>query len=128
MIKLKSLIIESLEIPIYLYHATYDVFIDSIRQHGLVPGGKEFRNYELSDNNYVYLTSNEHAALSFIDNIDKDVPDEYLNNYSVITIDTRKINKRLLFPDKNWNPGDDLNSSWKIFMYKGIIPPKAIRF
>jgi hypothetical protein len=127
MIKLKSLIKENRgNNSNVLYHATFYPLVWEIQQDGLVPGGNQFRNFDWSNKEYVYLIDNPEEAIALVENSDNEnVPEEWFGKIVCLSIDVSKLDKRLLFKDENYNvPEDDHHH--KSYMYKGVIPPSAI--
>jgi hypothetical protein len=128
-IKLKSLLKETIEnLPNKLYHGTFLQLIPSIRLHGIIPWGREYRNF--MDIDYgVYLADDEDFAGSLIEDTENpNIPDEWLQEIYVIIVDTTKLDKTKFDKDpqmhltpEEWN--DPLIA--KSYIYKGIIPTSA---
>jgi len=110
---------KELNLPEYLYHATYKPYLDSIMKHGL-GGYQQKKNYEDSESGKVYLALDPEVARAYAETSDE-VPEDWLDNIVVLTIDTGKLDKELIGSDRNVqdNNGDTLE-------YKGIISPNAI--
>ena len=105
--------------PRYLYHATYKPLLKSIKEFGL-DTTKSKKAWEDSIPGYVYLALDSEVAASYAETSDM-VPDSYLDNIVILTIDTDRIDKSKLFMDQNVldNEGDTLE-------YRGTIPWSAI--
>jgi len=126
MIKLKSLLLpEALteDLPEYLYHATFNALIPEIQAEGLIPGGRDFRNYEDIDWG-VYLSNDFDFAGSMTENTENEnVPEKWLEEVVVIMLSTKNLDKSKFDSDPNvtlWE-GDT-----RAYIYRGIIPPSAI--
>lgn len=90
------------------YHATYRTNLPSIQTHGL--GGKENqpKNFESSQEGFIYLAEHPGLALGFL--LEKLLtnplpkagsPQEYLNNLIVIKIPALALQQHNLQPDPN---------------------------
>lgn len=118
-------------VPRFLYHSTLYVFLPSIKQHGIVPGGKECKIYDWCSSDYVYLGKSKAASEGFVSlsGAEEGISDEQYERLTdmfasggvTLKIDTRKLNRNLFEKDPHWN-GDEGYS----FVYKGIIPYSAI--
>jgi len=114
--------------PTVLYHATYMPLVESIMKHGIVPGGKKLKNFDWSKN-FVYLAADKNNAISFVECAENDnIPEEWLDEIVVFSVDVSKLDKSKLSPDEHWNPSvaDDEADGWQSYQYSGIIPPDAI--
>lgn len=118
--------IKSSSIPETFYHGTFQPYLKSIMAKGLgayYPG----KNYGDSQGRYVYLADSPELSRAFCE--EADVPEEYLDQIVILSIDSNKLNYRLLQHDSNIlpvkaAPGFGLHfHSWE---YTGIIPPDAI--
>lgn len=107
-----------LNIPEYLYHATYKPRLKSILTFGL--GSKSKKNWEDSKDGVVYLASDYDEAYSYAETSDL-VPESYLDNIVVFQIETSKLNKKLLYLDNNVIDGSST------FEYHGIIPGNFLK-
>lgn len=127
MIKLKSLINETYKggIPRLLYHATFYELVSDILDDGILPGGKDIQNYEGNESG-VYLTPDKELAISMVETTENEnIPEEWLDEIVVLTIDLHKIdNKKLFEKDPHWNPSG--KDAVKSFLYREIIHPSAI--
>ena len=116
-----------MDIPKYLYHATYRPLLKSIWKDGLIPGGQDFRNFDWAGK-FVYLAQAPGNAESFVEvSENDDIPEDWLDEVVVLQIDTAGIKPELLAPDSNWNPSvtpEDTN--WQSYQYNGIIPKTYI--
>lgn len=99
-----------------LYHATYGPLISDIQQNGLKPP--------------VYLAQDRYQAESFAevpvgtDGLDKDVPEEWLDQIVILSIDVTQLDQNLLKQDPNVRTYD-VNAM--TFVYNGQIPASAIQ-
>jgi hypothetical protein len=110
--KLIENVLDNINIPQVLYHATYKPLIKKIMQNGL--GGKTRKNYENSVSGIVYLAYDPYQAESYAETSDM-VPESWLDNIIILQINTTGLDKSLFAIDKNNQSGDTLE-------YKGIIP------
>ena len=108
---------EAEEVVPMLYHATYKPFLDSIMKNGL--GGKGAQTqWEDSKPGYVYLAKDPEVAYSHAE-ANEEVPDEYIDDIVVLSIDTSQLNQANLEDDPNVMDDDST------LAYKGIIPTSA---
>lgn len=108
---------EADEVIPMLYHATYKPFLDSIMKNGL--GGKGAQTqWEDSKPGYVYLAKDPEVAVSHAE-ANEEVPDEYVDNIVVLSIDTSQLDQDNLEDDPNVIDDDST------LAYKGIIPTSA---
>jgi hypothetical protein len=99
----------------YLYHATYKPLLASIIRKGL-DTSKSKKSWEDSIPGYVYLATDPYIAISYAETSEY-VPDEWLDEIIVLTIDSTKLDPNRLFIDSNVqdNEGETLE-------YRGVIP------
>jgi len=118
MIKLIDILTENNEQ--YLYHATYGPLLDKIEKNGLDTSDSE-KAWDDSVPGYVYLAKDLDVATSYAEASDM-VPEEWLDEIIVLTIDKSKLDLDKLFIDQNVqdNEGDTLE-------YRGVIPWGAIK-
>ena len=108
---------EADEVIPMLYHATYKPFLDSIMKNGL--GGKGAQTqWEDSKPGYVYLAKDPEVAVSHAE-ANEEVPDEYIDNIVVLSIDASQLDQDNLEDDPNVMDDDST------LAYKGIIPTSA---
>jgi len=108
---------EAEEVVPMLYHATYKPFLDSIMKNGL--GGKGAQTqWEDSKPGYVYLAKDPEVAYSHAE-ANEEVPDEYIDNIVVLSIDASQLDQDNLEDDPNVMDDDST------LAYKGIIPTSA---
>jgi hypothetical protein len=108
-----------LEVPQYLYHATYKPLLDSIKENGLNTSlGK--KTYPDSVKGVIYLAKEKDVAESYAETSDV-VDEDWLEQIIILKINTKKLNKNYFYTDKNvkHNKGDTLE-------YHGTIPFKYI--
>jgi len=115
----------SLEIPKYLYHATYKPLLRKIKEQGL--GGKSSRRmWEDSKKGVVYLAKDKYDSISYAEVALENPPEslemriekeDWENNIIVLKINTDDLDKTKFKLDQNVkdNEGD-------LFEYHGIIP------
>ena len=102
-----------------LYHATYKPLIPKIKTKGL-DTRKAQMAWEDSKPGYVYLAKDPEVAASYAETSDM-VPDDWLDEIIILTIDSNKLDPEKLFIDQNVqdNQGDTLE-------YRGEIPYEFI--
>lgn len=102
-----------------LYHATYKPLISKIKTKGL-DTRKAQMAWEDSKPGYVYLAKDPEVAASYAETSDM-VPDDWLDEIIILTIDSNKLDPEKLFIDQNVqdNQGDTLE-------YRGEIPYEFI--
>ena len=112
---LKSITVEEQ----YLYHATYKPLIKKIKEVGL-DTSKSKKAWDDSVAGYVYLAKDPDVAGSYAESSDM-VPDSYIDNIVILTIDVSKLDQSKLYADQNVqdNEGDTIE-------YRGVIPWSAI--
>ena len=103
-----------LEIPKYLYHATYGQLVKKIKSKGL--GNTKRTYWEDSKPGVVYLADDPDVAESYAE-ANEDCPESYLDHIVIFKVDTSKLNKDKLFVDKNVND-DEIHT----YEYHEIIP------
>ncbi len=118
---------QNIQPPDVLYHATYGAFVGSILQKGLIPRYTCIWDYcEYG----VYLASDSHVARSYPETADN-VPDEYLDNIVVFSVDVNSLDKNKLETDPNmledepiWGEPKGYISTW---IYRDTIHPTLLR-
>ena len=111
-------------LPSVLYHATFEPYIESIKQYGL--GGKTSpKNYEDSKEGVVYLAIDPDMAESFAETTDI-APEEYLDQIVILEVDTSQLDKTKLFKDMNYFVMNTVTNPVS-FEYHSVIPPSALR-
>jgi hypothetical protein len=118
MIKLSQILKQS-SIPKYLYHATYKPLLNKIKVMGL-DTRKSKTAWEDSVRGYVYLANDVDVAASYAES-SEEVPEDWLEQIIILTIDTEKLDLDKLFDDSNVR-----NESSDTFEYRGVISPDAI--
>lgn len=111
-------LLENIDIPEVLYHATYKPLLKKIMQNGL--GGNTRKNWEDSVSGVVYLAYDPYQAESYAETSDM-VPESWLDNIVILQVNTIGLDKSLFSIDKNNLSGDTLE-------YNGIIPIKNIKY
>ena len=97
----------------YLYHATYQKLLNSIKKKGLIPNNKN-KNYSDSKD-FVYLANDPWVAESYAET-SEEVPEDWLDEIVILKVAIKDLDPNLLSKDKNVQDG---NST---FEYNGIIP------
>jgi hypothetical protein len=113
------------KIPSKLYHATYKPYLESIMKNGLNPNFVKKPSWEFSKGGVICLANDPYVAESYCETTG-DVPEEYLDQIVVLEVDTKNLNKKMLFWDENINFGgeDAVRDSYE---YHGIISPQSIK-
>lgn len=136
MIRLKNLIREEFfrdDVPPLLYHATYKALLKNIKKHGIVPGGRRFRNFPECERG-VYLGITPEYAGSMVEATENDnIPEEWLDDIIIFTVNTKTLNLSKLDRDPNVLPQEDEynnetppDETVYSYIYKGIIPFSSI--
>lgn len=115
--RINEIITEADEVIPMLYHATYKPFLDSIMKNGLGGSGAQTQ-WEDSKPGYVYLAKDPEVARSHAE-ANEEVPDEYIDDIIVLSIDTSQLDQNNLEDDPNVMDDDST------LAYKGIIPASA---
>lgn len=112
-----------IELPEFLYHATYRPLLKKIEQEGL--GGKSSKKkWSDSKKGVVYLALDPYVAESYAESVDIDefdLPEDWLDKIVILKINTSNLDRNKFNIDQNVldNQGDTLE-------YDGIIPWSAI--
>ena len=103
----------------YLYHATYKPLLKKIKEKGLDTSDSR-KAWDDSIPGYVYLAKDLEVAASYAESSEI-VPDVWLDQIIILTIDVAQLDSNKLFIDQNVqdNEGDTLE-------YRGIIPFSSI--
>ena len=103
----------------YLYHATYKPLLKKIKEKGLDTRDSK-KAWDDSIPGYVYLAKDLEVAASYAESSEI-VPDVWLDQIIILTIDVAQLDSNKLFIDQNVqdNEGDTLE-------YRGIIPFSSI--
>jgi len=114
--------ISNVKVPRYLYHATFEPLLETIKSEGL--GGVSAKQlWDDSKVGVVYLALDAHTAYSYAETAfdNEDVPEEWEEKIIVLAIDTNKLDEKKFFLDSNVldNEGDTVE-------YHGVIPFSAI--
>ena len=111
--------VDGINIPQYLYHATYKPLLKKIKEKGLDTSDSK-KAWDDSVSGYVYLALDPYVAESYAEESEM-VPESWLDNIIILKIDTNKIDKSKLFVDQNVqdNEGDTLE-------YRGVIPWESL--
>ena len=114
----------SVNVPKYLYHATYKPFLNSIKKKGLGNTNKKMYT-DSKGKGTVYLALDPDVAISYAETAewldDVDDYDKYADNIIVLKIDTQSLNQSNFYIDDNVidNEGDTIE-------YHGIIPFSSV--
>ena len=108
-------ILKEIEYNEPLYHATYKALLPGIKTKGLDTRKAQLA-WEDSKPGYIYLAKDPEVAASYAETSEV-VPDDWLDEIIILTIDPNKLDPEKLFIDQNVqdNEGDTLE-------YRGIIP------
>lgn len=117
MIKLKDLLLK--DVQQYLYHATYKPLLKKIKEKGLDTRDSK-KAWDDSVPGYVYLAKDLDVAASYAESSDI-VPDEWLDQIIVLTIDSSKLDQDKIFDDENVR-----NETTDTVEYRGVIPWSAV--
>ena len=112
---------EAQSIPKVLFHATYKPLLASIKLNGLGGKGSEKKRWEDSITGRVYLARSKDVAESYAESSDT-VPDSWLDQIVVLTIQTSQLDKSKFTLDKNVQDNDG-----STLEYDGIIPASEIK-
>ena len=107
-----------LNIPEYLYHATYKPLLKNIILLGL--GKTNRKNWEDSKSNVINLSDDPYVAESYAETSEM-IPEEWIGQIIILKINTANLDKNKLFIDENNLDGDT-------FEYHGIISPEHLSF
>ena len=107
------------DVPQYLYHATYKPLLKKIKEIGLDTSSNK-KAWDDSISGHVYLALDPYVAESYSEESEM-VPESWLDNITILKVDTNKLDKSKLFIDQNVqdNEGDTLE-------YRGVIPWEAL--
>jgi hypothetical protein len=120
---IRGLLVEQVELPPKLYHATYGPLVDSIQREGL--GGDRDTVWEDSVRGTVYLALDPEIAYEYAETSD-DAWDNFETDdgLEIVTfeVDTAQLDPSKFNIDQNviGNTGDTLE-------YYGIVPPSALK-
>ena len=117
MIKLLDILTENNQQ--YLYHATYKPLLKKIKEKGLDTRDSK-KAWDDSVPGYVYLAKDLDVAASYAESSDI-VPDEWLDQIIVLTIDSSKLDQDKIFDDENVR-----NESTDTVEYRVVIPWEAV--
>lgn len=111
--------VSNIDIPKYLYHATFKPLLKKIKLEGL-GGPSAKRLWSDSKKGVVYLALNADVAYSYAETIfgeNDDIPESWEEKIIILVIDTEKLDKNKFYLDRNVlnNEGDTLE-------YHGIVP------
>jgi len=108
---------EILSNNIFLYHATYKQYLDSIKKNGLNSELSK-KNWEDSKKGYIYLATSKDIAISYAESSNS-VPEEWLDEIIVLKINLKNLNKEKIESDSNVIDSKNKNDT---LQYKGVIP------
>jgi hypothetical protein len=103
----------------YYYHATYKPLLKKIKEKGLDTRDSK-KAWDDSVPGYVYLAKDLDVAASYAETSDI-VPESWLEQIIVLTIDASKLDSDKIFDDANVT-----NESTDTVEYRGVIPWDAI--
>lgn len=111
---------------IYLYHATYGKYLNSIMKDGLIPNKNI--NWDFSER-YVYLTTDPDIAESFAETSEM-APEKYLNDIVILKVYIKDLDINKLRLDNNiTQEGEEFYDEYDepySFQYEGKINPQYI--
>ncbi len=103
----------------YYYHATYRPLLKKIKEKGLDTRDSK-KAWDDSVPGYVYLAKDLDVAASYAETSET-VPDSWLDQIIILTIDASKLDPNKLFDDENVR-----NESTDTVEYRGVIPFNAV--
>lgn len=103
-----------------LYHATYKPLLKKIKENGLNTRHSK-KAWEDSIAGCVYLATDKDVAASYAESSDY-VPESWLDQIIVLTIDVSKIDASKLFNDQNVR-SEEFSDTLE---YRGVIPWSAV--
>lgn len=118
-------------IPRILYHATFNALVPNISNEGLIPLGKNFRNYEEIEWG-VYLSDDKDFAGSMaVSTENENIPEEWREQIVILVIDTSMLDKSKFDQDPHVQiahaPSEHPSQVPRSYIYKGNIPYSAIK-
>ena len=119
MIKLVDLLLEApikQVVPEFLYHATYEALIPSIKRTGLDSREGEL-SWEFSIPGTVYLSNGPDVAESYAEAAEEVSDEVYDSGIVVLKVASKDLDIDKLFDDSNVQ--DDFSDT---FEYRGVIP------
>jgi hypothetical protein len=117
MIKLVDILKENTQQ--YYYHATYKPLLKKIKEKGLDTRDSK-KAWDDSVPGYVYLAKDLDVAASYAESSEM-VPESWLDQIIVLTIDASKLDSDKIFDDTNVR-----NESTDTVEYRGVIPWDAV--
>jgi len=116
---IRELLSGQAEVPLKLYHATYEHLLPSIKLHGL--GGDRDTQWEDSVQGIVYLAIDPNIAESYAETAEAYEENE---DYKIVIleINTSRLDQKLFQIDRNV-----LDNDGSTVEYHGIIPPSEIK-
>ena len=115
--------VNNVDVPKYLYHATFKPLLKKIKYEGL--GGTSAKQlWDDSKKGVVYLALDPNVAYSYAETVfdeNDDIPESWEKKIIILVIDTENLNKDKFYLDTNVldNEGDTVE-------YHGIIPFDAV--
>lgn len=103
----------------FLYHATYRIRLRDIKRLGL--GAKQKKNWDISKDSVVYLSSDPELAFSFAESAEDVAESVYNSGIVVLAIPVELLDLRYMAKDKN-SRGSNTD-----FIYKQVINPTHIQ-
>ena len=103
----------------YYYHATYRPLLKKIKEKGLDTRDSK-KAWDDSVPGYIYLAKDLDVAASYAESSET-VPDSWLDQIIILTIDASKLDPNKLFDDENVR-----NESTDTVEYRGVIPFDAV--
>lgn len=107
-----------------LYHATFQAYLSSIEEKGLLPGQRQ--NWEDCASGFVYFAKDLDTAVSFCE-ISEDTPDEIIDSgICCFELDSESLEMSKLINDPNILEEED-DEPMGCYAYAGAVPYSAIR-
>jgi hypothetical protein len=111
------------DVPKYLYHATFKPLLKKIKIEGL-GGGLTKKLWDSSKDKVVYLALEAEVAYSYTEvgfGENESIPDSWEEKIIVLVIDTENLDKSKFFMDSNV-----LDNDGSTLEYHGVIPYSSV--
>lgn len=111
----------SQEVPKFLYHATYEPLLPSIKKTGLNTS-KAKKAWEDSEAGVVYLANDPYVAESYAETSEM-VDEDWLDQIVILKVDSKDLDLSKLKDDRNVRSDEPSDT----FEYHGVIPWKKLK-
>ena len=111
----------SQEVPKFLYHATYEPLLPSIKKTGLNTS-KAKKAWEDSEAGVVYLANDPYVAESYAETSEM-VDEDWLDQIVILKVDSKDLDLSKLQDDRNVRSDEPSDT----FEYHGVIPWKKLK-